>query len=443
MATTHTPEIVIVGSGFAGFFAARRLARRLPRGAANVTVVSTSDHLCYSPLLPEVAAGTLDAQRVAVPLHGALGSARIVRGLVEDVDLDARTVRVVGAADRSFDLPWDRLVLTTGSVTRVLPTPGLREHALGLKTLLEAQYVHDHVLRQLECADTTTDPAERDARLTFLVVGAGYAGTETAAQLQTQTERLMSRFPRLAGLHPTWMLLDLSPTVLPELGPRLGRYALKVLRARGMQVRLGVSVASMSDDGVTLTDGSQVPTRTVLWTVGVTPPPLVQRLALPVERGRLVVDAHLRVRDDVWAAGDSAGAPNPYGDAGTAYPPTAQHAQRQGEVIADNVAASLGHGRAREYRHHDLGLVADLGGRWAVARPLGVPLTGLLAKAVAKGYHLYAIPSMAARARIGADWLLGLWHRPPAAQLDLVRPEQAQIPAAQHTQEFAGGSTAR
>ncbi|WP_425954055.1 NAD(P)/FAD-dependent oxidoreductase [Xylanimonas sp. McL0601] len=436
MAEKHTPEIVIVGSGFAGFFAARRLAQRLPAGAANVTVVSTADHLCYSPLLPEVAAGSLDAQRIAVPLHGALGQARVVHGLVDDVDFDARTVRVSGATDVPFTLPWDRLVLTTGSVTRVLPTPGLREHALGLKTLLEAQYVHDHVLRQLECADTTTDEAERAARLTFVVVGAGYAGTETAAQLQCLTDRLISRFPRLAGSRPRWMLLDLSPTVLPELGPRLGRYALKVLRARGMQVRLGVSVASMSDDGIVLSDGSKVATRTVLWTVGVTPPPLVERLGLPVERGRLVVDGQLRVRDDVWAAGDSAGTPNPYADASTAYPPTAQHAQRQGVVIADNVAASLGFGTAREYKHHDLGLVADLGGRWAVARPLGVPLTGLPAKVVAKGYHLYAIPSMAARARIAADWVLGLVHRPAATQLDLVRPEQAQIAAAQHTQEF-------
>ena len=188
----------------------------------------------------------------------------------------------------------------------------------------------------------------------------------------------------------------------------------------------------MDDGGVALTDGSRLPTCTVLWTVGVTPPALVESLGLPVSRGRLVVDDHLRLREDVWAAGDTAAARDPSSDAGRAYPPTAQNAQREGIVIGRNIAASLGHGTARPYRHRDLGLAADLGGTAAVARPLGVPLTGLPAKVVTKAYHLYALPGAANRLRVAADWALNLVSRPIAAQLGLVDPAAARLEREAH-----------
>jgi NADH:quinone reductase (non-electrogenic) len=421
------PSVVVVGGGFAGFFAARALERHLPAEAADLTLISATDHLCYSPLLPEVAAGRLEPRRIAVPLHARLRRTRVVQALVQDVDFDARTLTFTRAADEPGQLSWDRLALTTGSVTRTFPTPGLESHGLGLKTLVEADYVHDHVLRQLERADTTPDPHERRACLTFLVVGAGYAGTETAAQLQWMTIRQLDRFPRLSRAELRWILLDVAPAVLPEMGPRLSRAALRVVRRRGMDVRLQCTVTAMDDDGVTLTDGSRLPTRTVLWTVGVTPPPLVQALGLPVSRGRLVVDEQLRLRDGVWAAGDSAAARDPFSDAGRDYPPTAQNAQRQGVVIGRNIAASLGHGTARPYRHRDLGLVADLGRTSAVARPLGISLTGLPAKVVTKGYHLFAVPAPGNRLRIAADWAVNLISRPTPAQLGLVAPGGAVL----------------
>jgi NADH dehydrogenase len=429
------PNIVVVGSGFAGFFAARTLERLIPAGAADVTVVSATDHLCYSPLLPEVAAGRLDPRRIAIPLHSALKRARIVQGLVESVDTEAHTIDVSCDLADPLVVLWDRLAMTVGSVTRRLPTPGMEDHALGLKTLVQAVYIRDHVLRQMEIADATDDLGERRARLTFVVVGAGYAGTETAAQLQVMTTAQLDRFPRLRSEDVTWLLVDVAPAVLPELGPRLGRFALDQVRARGMQVRLSTSVTEIAPDRVTLSDGATIPCHTVLWTAGVTPPPIVGALGDAVEHGRLVVDAQLRVpgEPDVWAAGDAASAPNPYDDTHHAYPPTAQHAQRMGVVLAHNIAASLGHGQARDYRHHDLGLVADLGRRSAVARPLGIPLTGWPAKVVAKGYHLYAVPSMANRSRIASDWALNLVSRPVPAQLGLVQPGQARFAAAEHT----------
>jgi NADH dehydrogenase len=304
-------------------------------------------------------------------------------------------------------------------------------HAVGLKNLVEADFLHDHVLRQLELADATTDLEERRARLTFVAVGAGYAGTEAAAQLQWMTVSQLDRYPRLTRADLRWVLIDLAPAVLPEMGPRLAASALEVVRRRGMEVRLQTSVTAMDDDGVTLSDGNRLPTRTVLWTVGVTPPPLVAQLGLPCSRGRLVVDEQLRLRENVWAAGDSAAAEDPFSDSGSTYPPTAQNAQRQGVVIAHNIAASLGHGSPRPYRHRDLGLVADLGRTAAVARPLGLSLTGLPAKVVTKAYHLYALPTPGNRLRVAADWAVNTVSRPIAAQLGLVDPAAGKLGAAE------------
>src|SRR4051812_24559012 len=423
------PSVVVVGGGFAGFFAARTLERLLPAAAADLTMISATDHMCYSPLLPEVAAGRLEPRRIAVPLHARLRRTRVLQATVDGIDFDGRTLSYRADGAGTGRLTWDRLALTTGSITRTFPTPGLEMHAVGLKNLVEADYVHDHVLRQLELAHATNDPEERRARLTFVVVGAGYAGTETAAQLQWMTIRHLDRFPRLSRDELRWVLMDLAPAVLPEMGPRLSRAALGVVRRRGMEVRMQTTVTAMDDDGVTLNDGSRLPTRTVLWTVGVTPPPLVAKLGLPVNRGRLVVDDELRLRDGVWAAGDTAAAPDPFSDAGHDYPPTAQHAQRQGVVIGRNIAASLGHGSPRPYRHRDLGLVADLGRTAAVARPLGLSLTGLPAKVVTKAYHLYALPAGGNRLRVAGDWMLNLISQPIAAQLGLVAPAAARLSA--------------
>jgi NADH dehydrogenase len=423
------PSVVVVGGGFAGFFAARTLERLLPGEVADLTLISATDHLCYSPLLPEVAAGRLEPRRIAVPLHARLRRTRVVQATVEEIDFDGRALTFSADGAARVELAWDRLALTTGSITRTFPTPGLESHALGLKNLVEADYVHDHVLRQLELADSTRDPEERRARLTFVAVGAGYAGTETAAQLQWMTIKELDRFPRLSRADLRWVLLDLAPAVLPEMGPRLGKKALEVVRSRGMEVRLKTTVAAMDDDGVTLTDGTRLPTRTVLWTVGVTPPPLVEQLGLPVNRGRLVVDDQLRLREGVWAAGDTAAASDPFDTAGRDYPPTAQNAQRQGVVIGRNIAASLGHGSARPYRHRDRGLVADLGRTAAVAKPLGIPLTGIPAKIVTKGYHLFALPAAGNRLRVAADWAVNLVSRPIAAQLGLVNPAAAWLNA--------------
>lgn len=431
------PRVVIVGAGFAGYRAARTLAR-LTRHRADVTLLNPTDYFLYLPLLPQVAAGVLEARRVTVSLPGTLRGVRLVLGEADSVDLDARTVHYRDPEGGAGTLGYDRLVLAVGSVNKLLPIPGVAEHAHGFRGLPEALYLRDHVTRQVELAAAEEDPKSCAARCTFVVVGAGYTGTEVAAHLQMLTDRLVRRHPLPGGLRPRWILLDVAPRVLPEMDERLSRTADRVLRARGVDVRMGTSVKEATRDGVLLTDGEFVASRTLVWCVGVRPDPLVEAVRQPLERGRLIVDPYLRLpgRTDVFACGDAAAVPD-LERPGKFTPMTAQHAWRQGRVAGENVAGSLGLGRRRRpYRHRDLGFAVDLGGVRAAANPFGIPLSGLAAGAVTRGYHLAALPGN--RVRVTADWLLDAVLPRQGVQLGLVRawsvpldtasPELARVP---------------
>jgi NADH:ubiquinone reductase (H+-translocating) len=433
-------RVVIAGGGFAGFHAARALSRLAKALDLEVMLVNPTDYFLYLPLLPEVAAGILDPRRVSVPLAATLPRVRLVLGTVEGADLDGRRVGLVDPEGQRHTLAYDRLLLAAGSVHRLLPIPGVAEHAHGLRSVAEALWLRDHLVRQLELAATCDDPAERAARCTFVVVGAGYTGTEVAAHGQLLTHTAARQRPDLAGQPIRWLLLDLAPRVLPELDPRLGATADRVLRQRGVEVRLQTTVQAVTAQGVRLSDGEFVPTRSLIWCVGVRPGPLVASLGLPTTGGRLVVDPYLTVpgHPELFAAGDAAAVPD-LTRPGQLTAMTAQHAQRQGWRAAANLAASLGRGRRRAYRHHDLGFVVDLGGAKAAANPLGVPLSGVVAKAVTRGYHLAVIP--ANRVRVAADWLLDALLPRQTVQLGLVRGPAVplgSIPAA-----VGGGAASR
>ncbi|MBK3639195.1 FAD-dependent oxidoreductase [Streptomyces sp. MBT33] len=413
------PRILIVGAGFAGYQTARTLSRSM-RHEAEVTLLNPTDYFLYLPLLPQVAAGILEPRRVTVSLSGTLPHVRLVLGEADAIDLDGRTVHYTGPEGDGGTLAYDRLVLAAGSVNKLLPIPGVAEHAHGFRGLPEALYLRDHVTRQVELAATADDPETCAARCTFVVVGAGYTGTEVAAQGQLFTDAQVRKHPLRRGMRPRWLLLDIAKRVLPELDEHLSRTADAVLRERGVDVRMGTSVKEATRDGVLLTDGEFVPTRSLVWCVGVRPDPLAESLGLPMERGRLLVDPHLRVpgRPELFAAGDAAAVPD-LDRPGQYTPMTAQHAWRQGKVAGRNVAASLGHGEQRAYSHRDLGFVVDLGGVKAAANPLGVPLSGPVAGAVTRGYHLAAMPGN--RVRVAADWLLDAVLPRQAVQLGLVR----------------------
>src|SRR5919107_1813264 len=368
-------RVLIVGAGFAGFTCARELEKRLGPDDAELVLVSPSDYLLYSPLLPEVAAGTMDPRHIAVPLHGRLKRTRVVLGYAVGADLEAQTL-TVAPVDEPADEPrrefgWDRLVFAPGGVTRTFPIPGLEEMARGFKTLAEALYLRDHILKQLDLADACDDEAERRARLTFVVVGAGYSGTEFAAQSQLFARKAVGNYPSIRPKEMRWLLVDIAPRVLPELGEHLGEVSLQVLSERGIEIRLGTSIESAT----------------------------VPDLTRP----------------------------------GEITPPTAQHAVRQGKTAARNVAASLGHGRRRSYRHNDLGLVVDLGGKEAAAKPLGVELSGVVGKAVTLAYHLYALPSTPQRVRVGLDWVLDAVLPRPLVRLGIGKEQDALLSAAERT----------
>ena len=411
------PRVVIVGAGFAGYHAAKTLSR-LARDRAEIVLLNSTDYFLYLPLLPEVAAGVVEPGRIAVPLTGTLDGVRVVIGEADHVDLQNRWVGFSQPEGDRNRLAYDRLVLAVGSVNKLLPIPGVTEYAHGFRGLPEAVFLHDKVIRQVELAEQAEDPAEQQARATFVVVGAGYTGTEVAAHGQLFTDELAAQRPRLK-IRPKWMLLDVAPRVLPELDQRMSRTADRVLRRRGVDVRMGTSVAVATGDGVKLTDGEYVPTCSLIWCVGVRPDPFVAELGLRTEKGRLVVDEYLNVPGfpDVYACGDAAAVPD-LTRPGQICTMTAQHAQRQGKLAAHNIAASYGQGRRRPYKHHDLGWVVDLGGKQAAANPLKVPMSGLPAKTVTRGYHLLAMPGN--RARVSADWLLDATVPRSAAQLGLV-----------------------
>jgi len=423
------PRIVIVGAGFAGFHAARRLYR-LAKNRAEIVLVNPTDYFLYVPLLPEVATGILEPRRLTVSIADTLPGVRLVLGEVDGLDLGSRAIRYADPTGARAELSYDRLVIAAGSVNKLLPIPGIAEHAHGFRGIPEAIFLRDHLTQQLELADATDDRDARDALCTFVVVGAGYTGTEVAAHGVLYTELLRKRHPRLRDQQIRWLLLDVADRVLPELDERLSRTADKVLRQRGVEVRMGLSVEEAAHDGVQLTDKTTVATQSLIWCVGVRPDPVVEGLGLTTEKGRLVVDEYLRVpgHPEVFACGDAAAVPD-LTRPGEVTPMTAQHAERQGKQAATNIAAGFEGGDPQPYIHNDLGFVVDLGGTQAAANPLHVPLAGLPAKVVTRGYHLLSMPGN--RVRTAADWLLDAVSRRQTTQLGVIPADDVPLETAE------------
>jgi NADH dehydrogenase len=422
-------SVVIVGSGFTGFECARRLSRQLRRQNAfvDISIVSPVDYMLYTPLLPDVAGGLVDARFVTVPLANTLHGVRAVRGRVDSVDFDGHSVTYTDPEGRSRDLRWDRLVLTPGSVTRLFDIPGLADYARGLKSTAEAVYLRDHLLEQLELANIDDDEDRIRARRTVVVVGASYSGTELVIQLQALAETAAEQM----GFDPAdtkFVLLDTAEQVMPEVGEKLGEGVQRVLHKRGIDVRLGLTLKEVHADHVVLSDDSRVDTHTVAWVTGVTGAPLVETLGLETERGRLKVQADLQVpgRPDVFAAGDAAAVPD-LTQPGKITPPTAQHAIRQGKTLARNVAASLGYGTAKDYRHKNMGLVVDLGPHYAVANPLNIHLSGYPAKFVTRMYHLYAMPRAVNRWAVSMAYLTDVFFDRSVVSVGLSSQDDASF----------------
>ena len=411
-------NVVVAGGGFAGLFAVRGLERKLPRHSAKITLVSESNFLLYSPLLPAVAGGALNPKNVTVPIREELDDAHLLIGRVVGCDPDRRTLRCRSVEGDELVLPYDHLIVALGSVSRNLPIPGLADNAIGFKSILEAVHLRDTLVRSLEIAETTDDPNVRQQHLTFVVAGGGYTGVEAIAELQDLAAEILHLYPRCAAQGMRWLLVEAEGQIMREVPKDLAEFTAGELRRRGIEVLTGTGLAGVTPDSVQLSTGDEVPARTVVWTAGIAPSPAVAQLGLPLdETGRIRVDSFMQVegRDDVWAIGDCAAVPDP-ANAGQPCPPTAQHAMRQGDRLAGNVAAALGNGEPRPFTFKTLGLVVDLGRRQAVARIFGVKLRGSIAWFCARTYHLMAIPGIRRRLHLLIDWTVELFFRRDSAE---------------------------
>ncbi len=405
-------HVVIAGGGFGGLYAARRLERLMPPASAQITLVSNVNFMLYTPLLPGAAAGTLEPRHVVVSLRKELRHTQVRLGTVTGADPGISELTYDDVEGAGHTLRYDQLIVALGSVSRVLPVPGLAEHALGFKTLAEAIALRNRALLNLEIAEATDDPERRREYLTFIFVGAGYAGLEGIAELQDYVADVIERYPRCRLEGTRWILVEATDRVMPEIPASLAEFATRELRARGIEIRTGTLLESVGADSAQLSTGERVPARTVVWTTGVKPPRVVRELGLELtEHGRIAVDETLRAagRENVWAIGDAAAVPDPAKDGSAPCPPTAQHAIRQARVAAGNVAASLGTGKVQPFRYRTRGAFVDMGQHKAVATgPLGVRLRGFIAWFAARTYHLAMMPGTARRFRLMADWTVGL-----------------------------------
>jgi NADH dehydrogenase len=402
---------LILGGGFGGAHVARLL------GLA--TIVSPESSMLYTPLLPEVAAGAVEPRHVFVPLRQMCPDAELLRGRALALDEATRTVAVqtdIGVIEVSYV----RLVVALGSTARMLPIPGLADHAITLKSLADAIHLRNHVIRKLDLAET--DPANAERYLTFVFVGAGYAGVEALAETRQLVQDALRHYPRLRGVAQRWVLVDASPRILSEVPHQLADYTAAQLRRRGVEIRSSSTVASVEAQAVTLGDGTRIDTETLVWTAGVTVNPLVASLGLPLdERGRITVDSSLRVdgRPHVWALGDCAAVPNA-ATPGRFDPPTCQHALRQARAVA----AAMG-GATQHYAYRSIGEGATLGRDKGIARILGLHVRGRLGAMVTRAYHLRAVPLRSRRLRILADGLLSVLFRRDIAELGTIEVRRA------------------
>ena len=412
-------NIVIAGGGYGGFYAARHLERKLPPNSARVTLVNDTNFFLFTPLLPGAAGGTLEPRHVVVPRREQLHRTDLRVGTVVGANPDRNCVRIESIEGHSEELPYDHLIVALGSISRTLPIPGLAEHAVGFKTLPEAIALRNRVIRSLEAAETLEDPDERAPYLNYVFVGAGYAGVEGLAELQDLAADIIDRYPRCRMQGMRWVLVERLDQIMPEVPPSLAEFAARELRGRGIEVRTGTSLEEVTATTARLSDGEVIPTRTVAWTAGVRPHPVVERMGLPLRDGRIVTDKHCQVhgRANVWAVGDAAAVPDPAHRRKKPSPPTAQHGMRQAKVAAHNVAAAIGRGRRRSFNYRTLGVFVDMGRRQAVAQTVGIRWRGSIAWLLARTYHLGLMPGWGRRARLLIDWNIGLLFGRDASDL--------------------------
>jgi NADH:ubiquinone reductase (H+-translocating) len=402
---------LVLGGGFGGAYVARLL------GKQGATIVSLDSAMLYTPLLPEVAAGAIEPRHVVVPLRMMCPHAEVLRGRAVALDEERNAVAVetdVGPVE----LQYERLVVALGSITRMLPIPGLEDHGIEFKSLPDAIYLRNHILRNLERAEADPDNAER--YLTFVFVGAGFAGVEALAELIDLVSDAHRHYPAIRDTPHRWVLVDAGQRILGEVPARLGEYAEKQLRKRSVDIRLETTLEAVEPDVVLLSDGTRLETDTLVWTAGVIPNPVLGDFGLPLdERGRVLVDHHFQVdgRSDVWAIGDCARVPN-LATPDLVDPPTCQHALRQARRLAKTLRGKA----PKPYRYRSLGQGATLGKDNGIANAFGLRVRGSLGGAITRAYHLHQLPLFSRRIRVLTDGTLSAFFRRDMTEMGLSEP---------------------
>src|SRR6516165_161132 len=410
MGTDRPRRILILGGGFGGLYAALELERAMARDPyLEVTLVNRENFFLFTPMLHEVAASDLDITHIVNPIRQVLQKVRFFHGEVQSIDLPSRRVRVVHGPERhQHEIDYQYLVIALGSTTNFYGLPGLEERALTMKSLGDAIHLRNRLIAHLEHADPECGAALREPLLTFVVAGGGFAGVETVAGINDFVRHALRFYPNLKESDLRVVLVHPGPTILPELGEKLGTYAQKKLAEREVDIRVNVKVTGVSDDGVTLSDGTFLRSRMVIWTAGTSANPQLASLPCHLDRGRICVDSTLAVPGwpNVWALGDCALIPDER--TGKYFPPTAQHALRQARVVAQNITATERGGTRKKFSFATIGQLAAIGRRSGVANILGLNFSGFVAWWLWRSIYLSKLPRMEKKVRVALDWTLDL-----------------------------------
>jgi len=404
-------RIVILGGGFGGVYAAIHLEKLLARqSAVEICLVSHDNFFLFTPMLHEIAASDLEITNIVNPLRKLLRKVEVLVGDVNQIDLPNKRVLIShGYRNHSLQIDYDHLVIALGSITNFYDIPGLADLAVPMKSLRDAIQLRAQIIRHLEEANSECNLTDRQSLLTFVVAGGGFAGVETVAALNDFVREALPFYPNLCEDMLRVMLVHSGPAILPELGESLGRYAEEVLARRGVEIRLKNRVKSVTEGKVFLADGVSIPSHTLVWTAGTVPSPIISSLPCAKERGRLLVNQFLRVPDwpDVWAVGDCAFVPD-IRNPGQSHPPTAQHAIREGKVVAQNIAAALLGRALKSFSFRTIGLLASIGRRMGVARIFGFNFSGFFAWWMWRTVYLSKLPGLDKKVRVAFDWTLDL-----------------------------------
>ena len=423
-ASAAKKRVLILGGGFAGAYTALHLEKRLNKiPDVEIALVAKENFVLFTPMLHEVAGSDVEVTAIVQPLRKMLRRTRVMIADVETIDLVKRQVRIRHSGlERSYDLPYDQLVLALGAVTNFYRTPGLAEHALTMKTLGDAILIRNRAIDALGFADNVSDDAERKMALTMVVAGAGFAGVETAGAVNDLLREAMKFYPNLKESMLRVVVVDPGDHILPELGISCGRYAQERLGQRGVEIRLKTKVTGYDGKEVVLDDGTKIATRMLIWTAGITPPPLLASLPCAIQRGRVVANDCLQVPSwpGVWALGDCALVPDPL-NPGKFYPPTAQHAIRQAATLASNIVSSMRGQSPQPFKFKIIGLLATIGRRHGVAEIFGWQFSGIIAWCLWRAIYLSKLPGIQKKFRVALDWTLDVIFSKDLVQLPTLR----------------------